>query len=59
MHYDTFRTVWDNPDYEQAYMTFGLDPQGKIDQVTMQAISPIADFSWDFQDLLFKPVQAK
>jgi len=25
----------------------------------MQAISPIADFSWDFQDLLFKPVQAK
>jgi len=51
--------VWDNPDYEQAYMTFGLDPQGRIDQVTMQAISPIADFSWDFQDLLFKPVQAK
>ena len=59
VRYDTFRTVWDNPDYEQAYMTFGLDPQGKIDQVTMQAISPIADFSWDFQDLLFKPVQAK
>ena len=59
VHYDTFRTVWDNPDYEQAYMTFGLDPQGKIDQVTMQAISPIADFSWDFQDLLFKPVQSK
>ena len=20
VHYDTFRTVWDNPDYEQAYM---------------------------------------
>ena len=44
---------------QASIMTFGLDPQGKIDQVTMQAISPIADFSWDFQDLLFKPVQSK
>jgi len=48
--------VWDNPDYEPAYMTFGLDPEGKVDRITMKAISPIADFSWDFQDLLFTPV---
>ena len=57
VQHDTFRTVWDNPDYEQAYMTFSLDPDGKVDRITMKAISPIADFSWDFQDLLFTPVR--
>jgi hypothetical protein len=52
--------VWDNPEYEQAY--YDLRPRSaraRSSAVTMQAISPIADFSWDFQDLLFKPVQAK
>ncbi|GAB3364827.1 serine hydrolase [Lysobacter rhizosphaerae] len=54
--FDTFRTVWDNPEYEQAYVNFGLDPEGKVERITMKAISPIADFSWDFQDLLFTPL---
>lgn len=26
-------------------------------EMTMKAISPLADFSFDFQDLLFKPVR--
>jgi CubicO group peptidase (beta-lactamase class C family) len=59
VRHDTFRTVWDNPDYEQAYATFGLGADGKVDRLTMKAISPIADFSWDFQDLLFTPVRAE
>ena len=55
MRYDTFRMVWDNPEYEQAYVNIGLDAEGKVERITIKAISPIADFSWDFQDLLFTP----
>ncbi|MDB5670868.1 MAG: hypothetical protein JWO25_1827 [Alphaproteobacteria bacterium] len=54
--YDTFRTIWDNAAYEKADVTFGLDAQGKVAQITMKAASPLADFSWDYQDLLFTPV---
>jgi CubicO group peptidase (beta-lactamase class C family) len=56
--YDTFRTMWDNPAYEKADVTFGLDAQGKVAQITMKAASPLADFSWDYQDLHFTPVEA-
>ena len=56
--YDTFKT---NPrlDWvEPAYVTFSVDAAGKVDRVTMKAISPRADFSWDYHDLLFTPVTA-
>jgi hypothetical protein len=33
-----------------------LKPDGKIDEVRMAAVSPLTDFSFDFQDLLFRPV---
>jgi CubicO group peptidase (beta-lactamase class C family) len=56
--YDTFRTRWDNPAFENADVTFGLDADGKVAQITMKASSPLADFSWDYHDLLFKPVGA-
>ena len=54
--YDTFQT---NPTLdwvEPAYVTFALDADGKVDRVTMKAVSPTADFSFDYQDLLFTPV---
>ena len=54
--YDTFRTVFDDKSIEPAFVTFALDSEGKIDRITMRAISPIADFSWDYHDLLFTPV---
>ncbi|QKR99802.1 serine hydrolase [Sphingomonas sp. CL5.1] len=57
--YDSFRTRWDDPAAEPAYVTFALGPTGKVDRVTMQAVSPLADFSWDYQDLLFTPVAAR
>jgi hypothetical protein len=40
---------------EDAYVTFALTPSGGIDHFTMAAVSPVADFSFDFQDLWFKP----
>jgi CubicO group peptidase (beta-lactamase class C family) len=58
VQYDTFRTHWAMPDVEDAYVTFALKPDGSIDLVTMKAVSPNADFSWDYQDLQFTPVVA-
>ena len=57
--HDTFRTVWDDSTIEPAYLTFGLNAEGKVDRITLKAVSPIADFSYDYQDLLFTPVQAQ
>jgi CubicO group peptidase (beta-lactamase class C family) len=54
--YDTFRTVFADKGIEPAYVTFSLDADGKVDRITMKAISPIADFSWDYHDLLFTPI---
>ncbi len=56
VRYDTFRTHWAMPDVEDAYVTFVLGPDGHIEQVTMKPVSPLADFSWDYQDLRFVPV---
>jgi len=36
-------------------VNFSLDPDGKVRDVRMQAISDLTDFSFDFQDLLFVP----
>jgi len=54
--YDTFRTNPSQEWVEPAYVTFSIDADGKVDRVTMKAVSPTADFSYDFQDLLFTPV---
>ena len=58
VQYDTFRTRWTMPDVEDAYVTFAMKSDGSIGQMTMKAMSPIADFSWDYQDLHFVPVGA-
>lgn len=54
--YDTFKTVFDDPAIEPAFVTFALDAEGAVSRVTMKAVSPIADFSWDYHDLDLKPV---
>ena len=55
--YDTFVARWKNRTLNaDAYVTFSLKPDGAIDEMKMQAISPLTDFSFDFQDLLFRPV---
>jgi CubicO group peptidase (beta-lactamase class C family) len=55
VRYDTFRTRWSDRNIEDAYVTFALNPDGSIERLTMRAISPLADFSYDYQDLLLLP----
>lgn len=57
--YDSFQTHWDDPALEPAYVTFALDAQGKVDRISMRPVSPVADFSWDYQDLAFVPIEAR
>ena len=57
--YDTFRVDWRDRLIEPAYVTFQLDAQGAIDRIKMQAVSPLADFSFDYHDLEFTPVAAE
>ena len=54
--YDTFRTRFNDRSMEPAYVTFALDQNGRVDRITMRAVSPTVDFSYDFQDLEFRPV---
>jgi Domain of unknown function (DUF3471) len=55
--YDSFITRFDDKTIEPAYVIFGLDVEGKVDRITMKPVSPLADFSYDYQDLLFTPVK--
>jgi CubicO group peptidase (beta-lactamase class C family) len=57
--FDSFVTRFDDKSIEPAYVTFGLDARGKVDRVTMKAVSPLADFSYDYQDLLFTPAETR
>lgn len=57
--YDTFRVDWDDPALEPAFATFALDADGKVERISMKAVSPLADFSYDYQDLRIEPVPAK
>ena len=54
--YDTFITRFEDTTIEPAYVTFGLDADGRVARVTMKPVSPLADFSYDYADLLFTPV---
>jgi CubicO group peptidase (beta-lactamase class C family) len=56
--YDTFVARWRARELRaDAFVTFSLKPDGTIDQAKMQAVSPSTDFSFDFQDLLLRPVK--
>jgi CubicO group peptidase (beta-lactamase class C family) len=56
--HDTFIARWRDRELRaDAYVTFALKPDGSIDQAKMQAVSPDIDFSFDFQDLLLKPLR--
>jgi len=56
--HDTFIARWRDRELRaDAYVTFALNPDGSVDQARMAAVSPSTDFSFDFQDLLLKPVR--
>ncbi|MDJ0978177.1 MAG: serine hydrolase [Erythrobacter sp.] len=54
----TFITDWTDPDSEEAYLTFILSPEGKVERIKARAVSPIADFSYDYHHLDLRPVAA-
>ena len=60
LHYykaNTWVVTWvDRSMDADAFVTFSLDERGKPSGMTMKAISPTTDFSFDFQDLEFVPV---
>jgi CubicO group peptidase (beta-lactamase class C family) len=53
--YDTFKAHWRDRTIEDAFLTFTLRPDGSIDHFTMVAVSPLADLSFDYQDLYLTP----
>ncbi len=53
--YDTFKAHWRDRTIEDAFVTFSLNPDGSIEYARMAAVSPLADFSFDYHDLLLKP----
>jgi len=54
--YDTFVVRWRDRELRaDAFITFALTPDGRIDQAKMEAVSSATDFSFDFHDLLLKP----
>jgi len=57
--YDTFKAHWRDRTIEDAFVTFALKSDGTIDHFTMLPVSPLADFSFDYQDLYFTPVVMK
>ena len=58
VRYDTFRTRFDNRNIEDAYVSFALEPDGSIREARLKAVSPLADFSFDYHDLRLKPEPA-
>ena len=57
--HDTFKAHWRDRTIEDAFLTFALNPDGSIENAKMAAVSPLADFSFDYQDLLLKPSAKK
>jgi len=52
---NTFIVKWNDRSLDaDAFVKFDLDNSGKASGMKMEAISPLTDFSFDFQDLDFK-----
>jgi CubicO group peptidase (beta-lactamase class C family) len=56
--YDTFKVIWRDNTIPDAFVTFNIDYRGNISEMTMRPVSSLADFSFDYQDLLFRPARA-
>ena len=55
---NTFIVKWTDRSFDaDAYLMFGLDNDGKANGFTMASISPLTDFSFDFQDLDLKRIK--
>lgn len=57
--HDSFTVRWDDRALNaDAFVDFTLDMDGHIREMRMQPISPLTDFSFDFQDLRLTPVKS-
>ncbi len=57
--YDTFVARWRTDNIPDAYVIFALNADGSIATFRMAPVSPAADFSFDYQDLLFRPAGSR
>jgi hypothetical protein len=56
--HDTFMVRWDNRALNaDAFVSYALDADGAIREVRIEPVSPLTDFSFDFQDLRLTPVK--
>lgn len=56
--HDTFLVKWRERTLNgDAFVTFHLDADGKVREARMEAASELTDFSFDFQDLVLRPVR--
>ncbi len=57
--HDSFIVRWNDRGLNaDAFVSFALDHDGRIREVRMEPVSPLTDFSFDFQDLRLVPVAA-
>ena len=57
--HDTFVVRWrERALNADAFLSFTLTPDGKVREARMEPVSPLTDFSFDFQDLRLAPVEA-
>jgi hypothetical protein len=55
---NTFVVKWRDRSMDaDAFVSFSLNEEGKASGITMKAISPLTDFSYDFHDLDFHVVK--
>ena len=55
---NTFIVKWNDRSLDaDAYVMFDLDYEGKPSGIKMKPISPLTDFSFDFQDLDFSTIK--
>ena len=58
--HDSFIVRWrDRSLNADAFVNFALDADGNIRELRIQPVSPLTDFSFDFQDLRLVPVAAE
>ncbi len=55
--YDSFVARFADKGIEPAYVTFDVDMNGAAVRATLKPVSPTADFSFDYQDLMLERVQ--
>jgi len=54
--HDSFVARFRDRSVPDAFVAMALGADARVERITLKAVSPLADFSYDFQDLLFLPL---